>query len=148
MELDLAEVKEKFGNMEASASGENDRGDGSKSGEGETEGANLRPELDKNMVISAKSLREYRFQKPGQRERQASALEKSAEIIGDDSQNGGEGLYVDEICNQENFECLTKSIKKATEAAEQGLVKQSIRQQVLSKLEAAMELATGSTVKK
>ena len=148
VELDLAEVKEKFGNMEASASGENDRGDGSKSGEGETEGANLRPELDKNMVTSAKSLREYRFQKPGQRERQASALEKSAEIVGDDSQNGGEGLYVDEICNQENFECLTKSIKKATEAAEQGLVKQSIRQQVLSKLEAAMELATGSTVKK
>jgi hypothetical protein len=99
VELDLAEVKEKFGNMEASASGGDDGNDGSKSGDGEIGGTNLRPELDKNMVTSAKSLREHRFQKPGQRERQASALEKSAELVGDDSQNGGEGLDVDEICN-------------------------------------------------
>ena len=87
------------------------------SGEGETENDYLRPELDRNMVTSAKSLREYRFKRPGQQQRDESKLEESADIVGDDTQNGGEGLYIDEMCNQQDFECLTKSIKAATEAA-------------------------------
>ena len=100
------------------------------------------------MVTSAKSLREYRFKRPGQRVSEESKLEMSASIVGDDTQNGGEGLYVDGTCNQEDFECLTKALKSATEAATKGIGKESMRKQVIAKLKSAMDLTVNSAVKK
>ena len=138
VELDLGEVKENFGNVSESPA----------TGEGDTIMKDLRPELDKNQVTSAKSLREYRFKRPGQRVSEESKLEMSASIVGDDTQNGGEGLYVDGTCNQEDFECLTKALKSATEAATKGIGKESMRKQVIAKLKSAMDLTVNSAVKK
>ena len=94
VELDLGEVKENFENASESSA----------TGEGDTMMKDLRPELDKNQVTSAKSLRECRFKRPGQRVSEESKLEISASVVGDDTQNGGEGFYVDGTCNQEDFE--------------------------------------------
>ena len=72
----------------------------------------------------------------------------SAAIVGDDTQNGGEGLYVDEICNQEDFERLTKAIEAATVAASKGLIKESMRKQVIATLKTAMDLTVNGTAQK
>ena len=118
---------------------------------GESEGGEskaLRPELSKNMVQSAKSIREYRFKIPGKRQGEESKLENSASIVGDDLQTGGEGLYIDEICNQAEFESLTEQLDSAIEAAKKGLAKKSIRENVLSKLNSCIELAKHGSVAK
>ena len=117
-------------------------------GESNTDSNVFRPELDKNMVQSVKSLREYRYGLPGKRERKESALERSAAIVGDDIQNGGEGLYIDEVCNQASFERLTEALDKAKDAAAEGVARPSLRQQVLTKLNSLMDLVNSGAASK
>ena len=101
----------------------------------------LRPELDKNMVQSIKSLREHRFLLPGQAgtERAATKLDEAA--AAEYEQFGGEGEYVDSICNENEFAKLTDLLEKAKTAAENGVAKPSIRAQVLEKLKSACDMA-------
>jgi len=101
-----------------------------------------RTELDKNMVQSIKSLREHRFLLPGMREvaLPTSNIEKSASVY---DQFGGEGDYVDDICNQKQFARLTELLEHAKDAARRGVVKPNLRSQVLEKLNAATDIANG-----
>ena len=82
--------------------------------------SNQRSELDRNMVQSAKSLREYRFRMPGNNFGEESELERSARLVNDD-QIGGGGLYVDSICESEKFDRLTKLLNEAIVATEIGV---------------------------
>jgi hypothetical protein len=100
----------------------------------------LRPELDKNMVQSIKSLREHRFLLSGQAgtAREATKLDEAA--AAEHVQFGGEGEHVDNTCNENEFAKLTDLLEKAKTAAESGVSKPSIRSQVLSKLKSACDL--------
>ena len=105
----------------------------------EKTGQPARPELTKNMVQSVKSLREHQFALPGYKSGEETTIEESARI--NDFGEGGEGAYVDDVCNQHSYEELSQSIKKAIEAAKHHNDNPSIRQQVVSKLKAAMDMA-------
>jgi len=107
----------------------------------------LRPELDKNMVQSLKGLREHRFRLPGQRQAEEKVIERSAGMA-DDDQIGGEGLYTDSICNYKQFDQLTISLQDALAAADTGITKDSVRDQVISKLKSAIQLSKGNVVAK
>ena len=67
-----------------------------------------------------------------------TVLEQSASVV--NGQFGGEGEYVDDICNQPEFERLTKLIEDATLSAKTGVSKPSIRGQVLAKLQSLSDL--------
>ena len=97
---------------------------------GERKAPLLRPELDKNMAQSLKSLREHRFQLPGKRPREASEIEESAMSMSD---QGGEGLYMDETLFSKSFGRLTSLHDEAKSAAE-GVAKPAIRQELLKHL--------------
>ena len=101
----------------------------------------LRPELDKNMVQSIKSLREHRFLLPGQAGTARAATKLDEAAAAEYVQFGGEGEYVDNICNENEFAKLTDLLEKAKTAAENGVAKPSIRSQVLAKLKSACDLA-------
>ena len=100
----------------------------------------LQPEVNKNMVQSIKSLREHRFLLPGdpEAERPETKLDESAAA---ESQFGGEGEYVDDICNKKEFAKLTDLLELAKVAVEKGVSKPSIRSQVISKIKSATDLA-------
>ena len=100
----------------------------------------LQPEVNKNMVQSIKSLREHRFLLPGdpEAERPETKLDESAAA---ESQFGGEGEYVDDICNKTEFAKLTDLLELAKVAVEKGVSKPSIRSQVISKIKSATDLA-------
>jgi hypothetical protein len=103
------------------------------------------PELDKNMVQSVKSLREYRFRLPGNRQRQTSKLEESAAQHGLVGQ-GGEGVYVAD-CQEPAFNQLVEQIELAKEALKTSAVRQTMREAVLSKLTAAMDALNPAAAK-
>ena len=103
------------------------------------------PELDKNMVQSVKSLREYRFRLPGNRQRQTSRLEESAAQYGLVGQ-GGEGVYVAD-CQEPAFNQLVDQIELAKEALKTSTVRQTMREAVLSKLTAAMDALNPAAAK-
>ena len=103
------------------------------------------PELDKNMVQSVKSLREYRFRLPGNRQRQTSRLEESAAQHGLVGQ-GGEGVYVAD-CQEPAFNQLVEQIELAKEALKTSTVRQTMREAVLSKLTAAMDALNPAAAK-
>ena len=107
----------------------------------------VRPEFSKPMVQSIRSLREHRFNLPGKNDGITTELELSA-ASGNADQNGGEGLYYDEVTNQASFDQLTKAIAKATEAAGTGVSKPSVRDQVIAKLKSAMDIASKQTIEK
>ena len=108
--------------------------------EGGSSDKKLHPELNKNMVQSIKSLREHRFVLPGDPEaaRPETKLDESAAA---ESQFGGEGEYVDNMCNNEEFAKLTDLLERAKVAVEKGVSKPSIRSQVISKIKSATDLA-------
>jgi hypothetical protein len=111
-------------------------------------GEMLKPELDKNMVQSIKSLREHRFLTPGSRReaRGETKLERAASVVND--QFGGEGDDIDNICNQQEFGRLTKLLQDATESATSGISKPSIRSQVLAKLKSVNDLVSNNVMEK
>ena len=74
VKLEMQEVKDDFGSEESSTAGSSSGGE---------KAPLLRPELDKNMVQSLKSLREHRFKLPGKRLREASKIEESAMSMSD-----------------------------------------------------------------
>ena len=103
VQLDLQEIKDVFSSEEVEHS---------------SSGGDLplvRPELDKNMVQSMKSLREHRFLLPGKRPRDATTLEESAMSMND---QGGEGMYVDSTMSTEAIGRLTSLLDEAHSAAE------------------------------
>jgi hypothetical protein len=104
--------------------------------------------LDRNMVQSIKSLREHRFALPGKRSeaKVKTGLEESASLAGD--KFGGEGAYVDNICNEKEFNRLTKLIEEATASAGIGSMMPSMRSQVLSKLQSVSDLLHSPAVQK
>ena len=107
-----------------------------------------KPELSKNMVQSIKSLREHHFSVPGMR-KEAEAetnLERSASVVND--KFGGEGAYVDDICNQQEFERLTNLIEEASASAVKGCSKPSVRSQVLAKLKSLQDLVSNQAMDK
>jgi hypothetical protein len=93
----------------------------------------LRPELDKNMVQSIKSLREHRFLldylKKLRTQRAVTRLDGAA--AAECEQFGGEGECVDSTCNETEFAKLTGLLnlllKKAKSAVEKGVAKPPIR---------------------
>ena len=101
-----------------------------------------RPELDKNVVQSIKSLREHTFPLPGSRTDAlpTSALDNSAAV--EYGNFGGESEYVDSVCNDGSFQRLTELLEKAKAEAE-SLPKLSMRAQILSKLNAAKDVSEG-----
>ena len=105
-----------------------------------------RQELSKNRVQSIKSLREHQFNLPGRREGVESRIENSAEF--GNPTTGEEGIYEDAICNQRSYDMLTKSLQDAIKAAAKGVEKPSIRQQIVTKLKAAMDLTAAPAVQK
>ena len=105
-----------------------------------------RPELSKNMVQSVKSLREHQFALPGSKSGESTQIEKSAQE--NDFEMGGEGLYIDEVCDNDSAKLLSESIKTAIGAAKNQNDNPSIRQQVVSKLKAAMDLANNPAPQK
>ena len=110
-------------------------------------GSATRPELSNNRVQSIKSLREHKFLLPGRSGRATSSIEESA-AMASSGEFGGEGLYVDPICNQSEFSRLTELIQNAKVAAESGLTKPNIRQSVLAKLDKLTSIVEGETVEK
>ena len=107
--------------------------------EGGSSEVELQPQMNKNMVQSIKSLREHRYLLPGDSnaQRPETELDKSAAA---ESQFGGEGVYVDDICNQTEFAKLTDLLEQAIAAVEKGVSKPSIRSQVISKIKSATDL--------
>jgi hypothetical protein len=110
------------------------------------ESSSAKPEVDKNMVQSIKGLREHNFVLPGQRPKEETALDKSADLV--NNQFGGEGEYVDSICSFKELDVLTKLLDDAKASARAGVVKPSIRSQVLSKLKGVEDLLNNPFVKK
>ena len=106
---ELQEVKEEFNDDSKMSSSVVDTR--ASSGETLQQGSVVRPELDKNRVQSIKSLREHRFILPGQSQKDTSELDDSA-YFGNPDQFGGEGLYVDSICNQDEFFGLPSCLMK------------------------------------
>ena len=95
-----------------------------------------KPELDKNMVQSIKSLREHGFSIGGTTTRAPTEIEKSAQF-GNVSQ-GGEGVYASDLQAHE-IDGLLRQIEDATTAAKKAGVEQSIQQKVISKLRDAAD---------
>jgi hypothetical protein len=102
-----------------------------------------RPELDKNMVQSIKSLREHRFELPGKRPKATTTIEESAMRMSD---QGGEGDYVDETLSANSLDHFTELLSKAKEAAE-GIPKLSMRDTILDKLGALTDEMKGGVKK-
>jgi hypothetical protein len=136
---DLQEVKEEFIGVDEKS---DTKTIPSKTGEI----SKAKPEVDKNMVQSIKGLREHRFVLPGQRPKAETALDRSADLV--NNQFGGEGEYVDGICNFKELDVLTKLLDEAKASARAGVVKPSIRSQVLSKLKSVEDLLNNPYVKK
>ena len=109
-----------------------------------------RPPLDKNMVQSIQSLRQHRFQLPGNRPKPGTVLEDSAAEYAENFSavvgQGGEGLYVAE-CQQPAFDQLVEQITAAKKAAVSAAVKPNMREAVLSKLKDAMDALNPAAAK-
>ena len=101
----------------------------------------LRPELNKNMVQSIKSLREHSFEQL--QPKVTTAIEESAIRMSD---LGGEGVYVDETLSKNSVDQLTELLSQAKGAA-QGIEKMNMRETILKKLESLTEEMNGGVKK-
>jgi hypothetical protein len=90
----------------------------------------VRPELDKKMVQSIKSLQEHRFQLPGKRPGDATKLDDSAMSMSD---QGGEGSHVDPALSTKTSGRLTSLLDEARSAAA-GVAKPAMRDELLKQL--------------
>jgi hypothetical protein len=108
--------------------------------------SSLKPEVNKNMVQSVKSLREHRFGLPGRRAGEETGLDRSADLA--NNQFGGEGAYVDSICNELELNKLTKLLSEAKSSTLRGIHKPSIRSRVLTKLKGVEDLINTPSVDK